>query len=51
MKLLSNQGRQMKTLNDSEIEQVNGGLVPLAIGVVGGIIGIYELGRSIGRMA
>lgn len=39
----------MKELNQKQLEQVNGGAVLLAIGVVGGLIGIYEFGKSLGR--
>lgn len=39
----------MKELTIEESCAVNGGVVSLAIGVVGGLIGIYSLGKAIGR--
>lgn len=39
----------MKELTLNESKTVNGGVVSLAIGVVGGLIGIYSLGKAIGK--
>jgi len=40
----------MRELTNDEVQNVNGGLVGLAIGVVGGLIGVYELGKALGRL-
>jgi lactobin A/cerein 7B family class IIb bacteriocin len=41
----------MKELSKEEIQNVNGGLIfSLTLGVVGGLIGIYELGKALGRL-
>ena len=40
----------MKVLQQNEIEHVNGGALGLAIGVVGGLIGIYQFGKALGRL-
>ena len=40
----------MKELSKEEIQNVNGGITfGLVLGVVGGLIGIYELGKALGR--
>ena len=40
----------MRELSTKETKSVNGGVIGLTIGVVSGLIGIYELGKALGRL-